>query len=167
MWPRTYSRTTTIPLIFERQITHHREDHLGKSKPIAATTASKTRPNKASHPLAYSDPCRHPRISTCVTTTTTLYKPQSCPKPTSAKGIIFPNKRRYHNSSTDLPTQTKPRLPLRPAIQSLRPAQRHNRHLRQCARPARHRQHFRVLLEHDDEPERKRKEIGSDGEPGE
>ena len=64
------------------------------------------------------------------------------------------------------PPQTKQRLPLRPLRQSLRPAQRHRRHLRQCARPARHRQHLRVLLQHDDEHQRQRAQTGRHGEPG-
>lgn len=70
-----------------------------------------------------------------------------------------------YNPSLTTTLQTKQRLPLRPLRQSVRPAQRHNRHLRQCARPARHRQHLRVLFQHDDEHQRQRTETGSHGEP--
>ena len=62
--------------------------------------------------------------------------------------------------------QAKQRLPRLPASQSLAAALRDRRHLRQCARPACHRQHLRVLLKHDDQYQRQCAKAGSDGEPG-
>ena len=128
--------------------------HLHKTKPTSPTSFRLNRPLQTDNPNERIHPQHR-------------YKPpQPCPRPTSAKGMLLAPQYTTSPPTNHSPYQAKQRLPRLPTSQSLTAALRDRRHLRQCARPACHRQHIRVLLQHGDQHQRQRAKAGSDGEPG-
>jgi hypothetical protein len=129
-----------------------------ETKPALPASPRPTLADRQPHPRA------HPSAAPLQTTTTTMSeayeRERYTPRPLAPSRIT--------NPPTNHPPlhQAKQRLPRLPASQSLAAALRDRRHLRQCARPACHRQHLRVLLQHDHQYQRQRAKAGSHGEPG-